>query len=148
MSRFARRAVAVSVAALIVLGWAASAFAAVRFAEIRYDPPGKDSAHLNEEWIVIKNTGTSKVDLSGWSITSGSKSYTFKSGVTIGPGKVIYVHTGSGDDGWRHKYWGRSKPAWPNDNGGAVLWSGGLPIKLKDTCTYGSLPGSDGTANC
>src|SRR3990170_2385653 len=92
-----------SVLAVVLIGiMAVPASAAIRFFEIRYDPPGKDSKNLNGEWVAIKNKGDKAVDIAGWYISSGKKSYTFKSGVKIGAGKVIYVYTGSGDDGRRH----------------------------------------------
>jgi hypothetical protein len=127
----------------LLLVLAAPASGAIRITKIYYDPPGKDTgtnAHLNKEWVRIRNTGASKVALKGWTLrdTSGHV-YTFPK-ASIGPGKVLYVHTGSGSNTVRHKYWGEDNYVWNNDGDKATLRrANGTKA---DSCRYaGGAPG-------
>ena len=69
-----RKTSVVAVAAAAVLsvpqmGDPAEAAAAIRFGVIQYDPSGADSgsnAHLNQEWVTIRNTGAKPRRLTGW----------------------------------------------------------------------------------
>jgi len=66
------RAFIFALAAALVLGIAAPAIAAIRITKIQYDPPGNDSGFntsLNREFVVIKNSGNSRLSLTGRSGT-------------------------------------------------------------------------------
>ena len=56
--------------------------------EVFYDTPGKDS---QEEWIELYNPTGVTVDLSGWTISDNRGTYTFASGISIGPGSFLIL---------------------------------------------------------
>lgn len=141
------RGLVLFVVTLAVLALPASALAAIKIDRIRYDPPGSDTgsnAHLNEEYIVITNTGNSRVNIGAWSIRDvAGHRYDFADGVRIRPGASIFVHTGSGDDTARRKYWDSGNYIWNNDGDTAVLRDDNG--RRKDRCQY---DGGGETANC
>lgn len=141
-----RRAVCVLAVLAVVVTSAPATSAAIRFKEVQYDPPGADTrSNLNQEFVVVRNSGADRVDLSGWWISSGRRQYTFRD-FRLGPGKIVFVHTGSGTQARRHLYWGRERHAWTNGTGGVNLWSAPLTSRLVDTCMWFSI--GDGHIDC
>jgi len=72
----------------------------------------------SDEYIVIKNTGNTAVNLSGWRLWSkGNQWYTF-SNITLQPGQSISIHSGPKATGivWTKKY------VWNNNGDEAVLY--------------------------
>ena len=108
-----------SVASLTPAARPATADAAgcVRFINSQFDAPGNDHYNLNEEWVRIKNVCATKKSLAGWRIHDYNRihTYTFASGVRIGPGKTITLYTGSGSDSGGKRYWRQSQAVWNND---------------------------------
>jgi micrococcal nuclease len=69
----------------------------IELATIRADAPGNDNDNTDEEYVVFQNTGTSTVDLSGWTLADdGPHEFTLPDGVEVGPGERLEVNTGSG----------------------------------------------------
>jgi micrococcal nuclease len=68
--------------------------------EVVWDPPGSDTDNLNEEVVVIANTGAAPVDLTGWVVKdeSASHRYPFPAGFTLLAGETATIHTGCGTD--------------------------------------------------
>ncbi len=56
--------------------------------EVYYDTIGRDSI---EEWIELYNYGNTAVDLSGWTISDNSGTYTIAQGVILQPGKYLVI---------------------------------------------------------
>jgi endonuclease YncB( thermonuclease family) len=84
--------------------------------EVHYDARGNDNTNLNDEYVILKNTGAAPVDINGWTIKdSGTSIYEFDRNV-FKQGTTIYLFTGSGKDGEGKFYWGSSKPLWNNDH--------------------------------
>lgn len=73
------------------------------------------------EYVLIKNTGSVEVNLSGWTLRSVSGNQTFKfPSIVLKPGQTISVHSGleaSGGLIWTTKY------MWNNDGDEALLIS-------------------------
>ena len=84
--------------------------------EVHADAAGDDRENLNDEYVVLTNTGESTVDLSGWVLTdeSGAR-YRVPEGVTLEPGQSVTVRTGSGADTASELYWDAGRPVWNND---------------------------------
>ena len=62
--------------------------------EVFYDTPGRDSV---EEWIELYNPTASSVDLSGWTLSDNSRTYTIASGTIIPAGGfLIFARSTSG----------------------------------------------------
>lgn len=59
------------------------------------------SEKASDEWVSVRNTGTSTVDLTGWWLRNSDNTawYTFPGGSVLAPGDYRVVHTGTGVDG-------------------------------------------------
>jgi Lamin Tail Domain len=129
------------------LGRAVAGLPHVTLSRIRFDPPGPDTgteSSLNGEYVVISNSGTSPVSISGWTLrdTEGHV-YRFQRFTLRGHGRVR-VHSGRGTNDADDLFWGSPDHLWDNKGDTAILRSsfGGIA----DRCTYRG-PGS-GTAVC
>ena len=89
-------------------------------ASIHEDASGNDHENLNDEYIQLKNTGSSSLDLGGWTVSdSAGHSYTFPSGSTFGAGESLTLYSGSGSSGGSNYYWGSGSAIW--NNGGDTI---------------------------
>lgn len=104
----------------------------VSISRIHEDAAGNDNDNLNDEYVVLENTGTTSIDVTGWTVSDESgKTYTFSS-LTLSPGQTVTLHSGSGSDTNSDVYWGRSGAVW--NNGGdtvSVTDSGGTSVATK-----------------
>ena len=90
---------------------------------VHYDAAGNDWDNLNDEYVVIRNTGTSDVDLAGWKLKDEvDHTYTFPS-FTLKAEQMVTVYTGSGTNTQSSLYWGSGSPIWTNDGDTACLYS-------------------------
>lgn len=132
--------------AVLVLVATSTASGAIKITTIRFDPPGNDTgsaSSLRAEWIRIKNTGTSKKSLNGWTIRDKSNHVYRFDGFTLRPGKSVTLHTGSGNDTGSNLYWEQDNYVWNNDGDTARLRDS--HGRLKQRCSYS---GSGTSANC
>ena len=94
-----KKALVMTIVAALTLGIAAPASAAIRITKIYFDSPGADTGSntsLNAEYVVIKNTGTTRKTLTGWTLRDASRHiYKFPT-FRLGAGKSVKVHTGKG----------------------------------------------------
>ena len=89
--------------------------------EINADATGDDRENLNDESLVLSNTGSDSLDLSGWTVQDeAGRAYTFPDGFTLDPSASVALHTGSGEDTATDLYWGSGSPIW-NNNGDTVI---------------------------
>ncbi|WP_373689827.1 lamin tail domain-containing protein [Halocatena marina] len=89
-------------------------------AQINADAAGNDNDNLNDEYVVFENTGSSTLDLSGWTVSDeAGHTYTFPSGASLAAGETVTLHTGSGSDTTSDRYWGASGAIW--NNGGDTV---------------------------
>ena len=66
----------------------------------------------SSEMLVIRNTGQSEANLTGWTLQDQqSNIYTFKEAI-IQPGGAIQLHTAPGADSLIDLYWGLSASVW------------------------------------
>jgi endonuclease YncB( thermonuclease family) len=86
--------------------------------DIQADPRGPDEHHLEEEYVVLENTGADSVDLTGWSLRDEStrNRYSFPDGFVLGPGERVTVTAGPGPFGF-----GSDTPIWNNSGDTAFL---------------------------
>jgi competence protein ComEC len=100
----------------------ASSAAALEIVEIHEDAAGDERENLNDEYVVVENTGSSRVDLSGWELADeAGHTYTFPEGTVLAPGEKLTIHTGSGTDTETELYWGQSAPVWNNAGDTVIL---------------------------
>jgi hypothetical protein len=143
------RSVAVATITILAvgLGMTAQADAAggVRFTKIQYDSPGGDygsNRSLNAEWVTIKNNGTRARNLTDWRLADRGANYVYHFPTyTLGAGKSVRVHTGSGQDTRANLYWDLDEYVWDNDGDKASLRNSALI----DTCRWGD---GSGVKNC
>lgn len=92
--------------------------------DIVYDAPGNDNENLNEEWIEIRNDGTTLVDLTGWGIKdeSATNRYAFPDRFTLASDETVIIYTGCGEDFGTVLFWCATRSAvWNNDGDTAFL---------------------------
>ena len=90
-------------------------------AQIHEDASGNDTNNLNDEYVVFENTGSSGMDVTGYTCQDeAGKTYAFPDGFTLGAGAQVTLHSGSGTDTATDLYWGRSGSAVWNNGGDTV----------------------------
>ncbi|HSK96647.1 MAG TPA: lamin tail domain-containing protein [Euzebyales bacterium] len=123
---------------IMLVAIAGPASAAIRIERIRYDAPGPDrrtNAHLNEERVVLINTGDSARNIGGWIIRDlAGWTYRVPDGFRLGPDRMVRVHTGKGSDDSNDLFWGRGSYVWNNDADRATLRNRDRDIV--DRCRY------------
>ena len=106
----------------------------------RVTRPVRTTSSINGEYIVIENTGDTRVDLTEWVLrdSSSQNRFRFPDGFTLQPGAEVVVRTGTGPDGDGTCYWGVDHPVWDNVGDTAFLLdSNGNVVSFAD------LPPSD-----
>ncbi len=150
MSRLARTSLALAAAiaaSMLVAPSPAQAAPPVRVYRVQFDSPGSDTgsnASLNAEWAAIRNTGGSRVTITGWRLRDNAgHTYVFPAG-TIAPGQIIYVHTGRAAQSYFHRYQNRAWYVW--NNTGDTAWLRSASDVYIHHCRWSS-PGT-GTQTC
>ncbi|MFD2080635.1 lamin tail domain-containing protein [Actinopolymorpha cephalotaxi] len=125
----------------------ADAATAIRFGRIQYDSPGTDNRSnksLNAEYVVVRNIGTTSVNLRGWTVRDAQRHvYTFGT-FTLKHGTSVTLHTGRGTNTASHRYWGSGAYIWNNTGDTATLRSGSGATQ--DTCRW--TKAGSGATNC
>jgi hypothetical protein len=126
------------------LGAQAATAGQIQFRLIQYNTPGSDlpvsNAKLNEEFVTLKNTGTTSRNLTGWTVEDlAGHVYTFGP-FTLKPGSKVVIHTGKGRNTATDRYWGRSYYVWNNTGDKAKLHN--AAGRSKDSCSWGDGSGS------
>lgn len=83
---------------------------------VRPNAPGRDRHNLNGEVVVVRNVGTTRVDISGWHVRDSSlhPPYVFAPGTSIPPGRALRLHVGAGQERRLTKYWHARRPLFEN----------------------------------
>nr|WP_233265084.1 lamin tail domain-containing protein [Halomarina oriensis] len=109
---------------------------------VNYDAAGDDGSNLNDEYVVLENTGGASVDLTGWTLSDAADHvYTFPT-FSLDAGATVTVHTGSGSDTATALYWGNGSPLW--NNGGDTATLADDTGAVVDEYTYPDDEGGDG----
>lgn len=120
---------------LLVIAVPSQALAAIRLKKIAFNPSGADTGtnnHVNKEWVLIKNTGSSSKNLDRWKIKDKGADHTFRfAGISLPGGDLLKLHSGNGShnvsDGCggdclvHHYYWGLDNYVWNNGGDKAVI---------------------------
>ena len=121
--------VLVSAIAMPLVGSQTPAVAAgkAKITAVYFDPgPGSDPlSQLNQEYVVIRNTSTHRLRMTGWKLHDVPRAgtvhtYRFPRFV-LRPGKSVRIHTGKGSNTRTDLYWGRSDYVWGDDSDKATL---------------------------
>jgi competence protein ComEC len=90
--------------------------------QINADAAGDDRENLNDEFIIIQNTGSEELDLTGWTVRDAAdRTYNFPDGFSLSPNEAVTLHTGSGTDTATDLYWGSGSPIWNNDGDTIII---------------------------
>lgn len=133
------RAIIVLLIALLLIGASPALAGPIQFGKIQYDPPGVDTrtnAQLNAEYVTLRNTGTRRVNLYGWTVRDvAGHVYRFGGTLYLRPGYTVRIHTGKGTNTATHRYWRRSWYVWNNTGDTARLRN--RAGTLMDRCRWG-----------
>lgn len=122
----------------------ASAAPRVKITAVYYDPnPGGPDADTNtarnREYVVIHNSGSRRVTMTGWVLhdvpRSGSTNRFVFPSFRLRPGASVRIHTGSGSNTSTDLYWGSSVYIWGDDSDTATLVRSGSTMS---TCSWTS----------
>lgn len=98
----------------------ASGSGSLAVADVHADADGNDHENLNDEYVVFENTGGSRLDMGGWTVSdSADHTYTIPSGFSLAPGESVTIYTGSGSNSGSSLYWGSDSAVW--NNGGDTI---------------------------
>ncbi len=93
----------------------------VMIASVHYNAAGDDALNLNDEYLTIRNRGTTNVDLTAWQIRdSDSFSYTIPP-ASLSPGGIIRIHVGNGTASAGELYMDLDGPVLNNDGDSVTL---------------------------
>jgi competence protein ComEC len=107
---------------------------ALTVTQINADAEGDDRENLNDEYIVLENTGEEPLDLSGWTVADeAGRTYTIPDGFTLAPGATVRLHTGSGTDTDTDLYWGSGSPIWNNGGDTVIISTPNGTVVLEET---------------
>jgi len=102
---------------------------------IHADAEGDDRENLDDEYIVLTNTGDGALDLGGYTVSDASgASFTVLPGVVLEAGDSITLHTGSGTNTARDLYWDAGRPVWNNDGDTITVTAPNGTAVLQETC--------------
>lgn len=106
----------------------------LKIVNINYDAPGDDNKNPNGEWVEIKNTGSTSVNLKGFILEDEAHHKFIFPDFVLGAGKTVKVYSGSGTPNSSSLYWGSNSAIWNNDGDVAKLYDN--TGKLIDTYKY------------
>lgn len=85
------------------------------------DAEGDDSENLNDEYVIFENSGSSSLNMTGWTVQDEANNFYIFSTFFLGNGHSITLYSGSGADTLTEVYWDSSKPIWNNDGDSLYL---------------------------
>jgi hypothetical protein len=108
---------------------------------VSWDAPGVDQDNLNGEFVIVRNSGATDVDLSGWLLRDSSLTawFYFPAGSVITPGDFRVVRVGSGTAGspnTRDLYMNSTEPIFPNPQDGRFLGDGAYLLDRKTAVRF------------
>lgn len=116
--------------------WREEKAARVRIAEVIANPPGRDVAVNDGEYVTLRNEGNQALDLAGWSLSDefGHRARIARP-FSLGPQASLEVHTGPGQDTSTKLFIGRRQAIWNNDGDTVFLHT--PEGEVVDTYSYG-----------
>jgi hypothetical protein len=116
-----------------------------RFSGVQYNSPGSDTGSnrsLNAEWVVITNHSSRAQVMTGWKLRDRTGYiFTFPT-FSLGAGRSVKIHTGSGANSRTDLYWRQGYYVWNNTGDKAILKNrSGVVV---DTCSWGDGSGYTG----
>lgn len=89
-----------------------------------YEDPGGLGSDPEDEYVVFRNDGDERLDLSGWRVENGlGESYEFPDGFVLAPNEQVTIHSGEGRDSEIDLYWRSDETVWDRQGGTVVVRS-------------------------
>jgi Lamin Tail Domain/Fibronectin type III domain len=89
---------------------------------IHANAAGDDRRNLNDEYVLVRNTGAAAINLAGWKLDAGDRSQRFSlTSYPLKKSATVRIHTGRGTTRVGHLYLGSGRPIWNNDGDTATL---------------------------
>lgn len=87
----------------------------------------------SQEYVVITNTGTSEIDMTGWYMQSDGTTadYVFPQSYPIASGHTVNLRTGLGTNSLNNLFWGLSFSLWTSSNCATLYDSHDLEIDME-----------------
>lgn len=81
-------------------------------AHIEYNPAGSD---VEGEFVLLRNTGAARVDLTGWTLRDSKANHVFIfPAFALAPGAEMKLWTRIGSNDSANLYWGQRSAIWNN----------------------------------
>ena len=98
----------------------------IKITNIHFDAKGEDNQNLNDEWVEIKSTCSSSLDLSNWLLKDSSAQNNYHFGtINILPNSTLVLHSGCGNNTTGDIYWQcpqKQTAIWNNTGDEALLF--------------------------
>lgn len=93
--------------------------AGITIAHLEYNPSGRDR---DGEYVLIRNSGSSSVDMTGWKLSDHGNQHTFTfPRFRLAPGAEVKLWTRSGSANAGNLYWANRGAVWNNSGDTATL---------------------------
>jgi subtilisin family serine protease len=89
----------------------------IRIVRVRWNAPGVDTradASVNGEFVRLRNTGATRVVLSGWTLRDGQGHVFRFRRTTLAAGQTLEIHSGPGTRTRHTQFWGLRHHVWGN----------------------------------
>lgn len=100
--------------------------------EIRENPEGRDVRNLGREYVTFKNDGTTRLDISGWSVENeAGNTFEFPPETVLEPGERVTLHSGSPSE--LDFYWESDHPMWRNTGDTVVVHDAEGVLRIRES---------------
>lgn len=111
-----------------------------RLTDINANARGSEFDNLDDEFLVFTNTGSTTLDISGWSVRDEAQApYVVPQGTTVAPDQKVKLITGTGTDSETSAridlYQDSGRPIWNNGKDTVVVETAGGREVLNETYT-------------
>lgn len=134
-----RIVLAAASAAVLPAAAAHGATPTIEITKVYVNSPGTDdrsNTSLNGEYVVLKNTTTKTIRLTGWTVRDrSSQVYTFGS-FSLAAGKSVTLHAGDGTNTSTIRYLGSGNYIWNNTGDDEVYLRKPGTTANTDTCSW------------
>jgi micrococcal nuclease len=89
---------------------------------VHYDAAGDDRTNLNDEYIILKNGGGTRINLATWQIRDSNGFTATLPDTSLAPGSELILHIGSGVATGTDLYLGSPAPVLNNDGDSVTLY--------------------------
>jgi len=102
--------------------------------EIHENPAGRDSRHLDREFVVFVNDGETALDISGWTVEDeAGNAFQFPERTEVRPGERVRLYSGEGSDTGHEFFWRADGPLWRNAGDTVLVRDDTGTVRIRET---------------